>query len=490
MTMKLQDLINSVSVKEVRADISMDISGVYIDSRKVTPGGLFVAVRGFASDGNSYIRSALEKGAACVVTDVRPETDDFPYVLVESDRAAEAVIAANFHGRPADSMKIIGVTGTNGKTTVTNLVKGIIESVTGETVGLIGTNANMIGDTVLPAERTTPDALELHGLFRRMADAGAKYVVMEVSSHALCLNRVEGITFEVGAFTNLTEDHLDFHKTMSEYAAAKALIFRQSKKAVINLDDSWAPTMEAAAKDTGIPVYTFSGEKNEADLTAKDIRLKPDRVSFCALSTGVLEKVRLGIPGMFSVYNGLTALSIAVNLGLDLAASVDALALQSGVKGRAEVVPTDRDFTVLIDYAHTPDALEKILNTVRGFTTGRVIVLFGCGGDRDREKRPIMGEIAARLADYIFVTSDNPRTEDPNDIIAQILPGLEGTKKPVEVIENRREAIGAALRTAKTGDLVLLAGKGHETYQEICGVKHDFDERRVVAEYLSKEVVC
>lgn len=480
--MKLKELINGLEVLEWHADPELEISGVSYDSRKTENGDMFVAISGYASDGHDYINAAAEKGAACILCEKKPELD-IPFVLVSDTRRGLAVAGAHFFGDPARKMKIIGVTGTNGKTTTTNLIKSILEQLCDDKVGLIGTNCNMIGDKIVDTERTTPESFELQKLLRQMCDEGCKYVVTEVSSHALYLKRVYGIEFEVGVFTNLTRDHLDFHKTMEEYGAAKALLFKQSRKGAVNIDDKYAEMMIEAAE---CPIFTYSTRRDDADLTAKNITLKADGVSFCALEIGKLEKVKLAIPGSFSVYNGLAAIAAAVNLGFDLGKVCAALSNCRGVKGRAEIVPTGLDFTVMIDYAHTPDALENIIKAVKGYAPGRVVVLFGCGGDRDKTKRPIMGEIGTTLADFAVITSDNPRTEDPSAIINDILAGVKGKKKTYTVIENRREAIGWAMKNAQKDDIIILAGKGHEDYQIIGVEKHHFDEREVVAEFLSQ----
>ncbi|MGM9521731.1 MAG: UDP-N-acetylmuramoyl-L-alanyl-D-glutamate--2,6-diaminopimelate ligase [Oscillospiraceae bacterium] len=480
--MKLGKVLENTQIVEVRADMDFDITGVCSDSRKTSAGELFVAVRGYESDGHRFISAAASKGAACVVCEEPPEAD-IPYVIVRDSRRAMAVIAGNFYGNPASKMKMIGITGTNGKTTTTNLIKQMLESTVGAKVGLIGTNRNMIGSEELETEHTTPDSMELQMLLRRMADAGCEYVVMEVSSHALYLDRVYGIHFAQGIFSNLTEDHLDFHKTMEAYAEAKAKLFSMCDTAIINLDD---PHGDMMIKASSGKVFTYSARRDDADITAKNIKLHQDSVSFCALTTGRLEKIRINIPGMFSVYNALAAVSSVVCLGVDIEAACSSLNLCSGVKGRAEVVPTGKDFTVLIDYAHTPDALENILDTVNDFAGNRTILLFGCGGDREKTKRPLMGEIAADKADYVIVTSDNPRTEVPGEIIKDILAGLSDTDTPYEVIENRREAIGRAIEIAEPGDVIILAGKGHETYQIIGHEKRHFDEREIVAEFLAK----
>ncbi len=478
--MKLQELLKDVAVLRCTATEDTEICEVRYDSRAVQPGDLFVAIRGYATDGHRYIDKALAQGAAAVVCEEAPE--GAPAVVVENARRALAQIAANRFGHPADSMVMLGVTGTNGKTTTTYLVKHMLEAA-GHKVGLIGTNQNLIGDEVIETERTTPESYELHALFARMRDAGCTHVIMEVSSHSLVLDRVYGIRFAVGAFTNLTQDHLDFHKTMEEYRRAKALLFAISDKGVINLDD---PAAKAMLADAQCPCLTFSCEKDAADLTAKNLKLHADGVEFVAATKGDLARVKLPIPGHFSAENALTALGIVLQLGMPLADAAKSLATATGVKGRVEVVPTDTDYTVLIDYAHSPDGVENVLRAVRGFAKGRVVALFGCGGDRDRTKRPKMGKIAADLADFCIVTSDNPRTEDPKAIIDDILEGMKGTKTPMQVIVDRPEAIHWALAHAQKNDVIVLMGKGHETYQEVNHVKHHMDEREIVADYFAR----
>ena len=477
--MKLQAILQGLEPLEVHADLSREISGICYDSRAVKPGNLFVAICGYDTDGHKYIPMALEKGAACVLCEKAPAEGE--YVLLSDTRRGLALAGANWYGNPAGEMTMIGITGTNGKTTTTYLVKHILEDCLGAKVGLVGTIQNMIGDEVLHTERTTPESLELQALFRHMADAGCTHVVMEVSSHALCLHRVDGVTFDVGVFTNLTQDHLDFHKTMEEYCRAKAMLFARSKVGAVNVDDPWAKEILAHAT---CPVITYSA-KNQAALEATDIRLEPHHVAFTAHYQGTETACTLGIPGAFSVYNALSALSAALALGIAPEQAAASLATARGVKGRAEVVPTPgKDYTVLIDYSHTPDSLENILKTVREFARGRVIAVFGCGGDRDPIKRPIMGKIAADLADLVVVTSDNPRTEDPMAIIDQILVGIPKDQTPTTVIENRRQAIRWAMDNAQAGDVIVLAGKGHETYQEIGHEKFHLDEREEVAAHL------
>ena len=477
--MKLQAILQGLEPLEVHADLSREITGICYDSRAVKPGNLFVAICGYDTDGHKYIPMALEKGAACVLCEKAPAEGE--YVLLSDTRRGLALAGANWYGNPAGEMTMIGITGTNGKTTTTYLVKHILEDCLGAKVGLVGTIQNMIGDEVLHTERTTPESLELQALFRHMADAGCTHVVMEVSSHALCLHRVDGVTFDVGVFTNLTQDHLDFHKTMEEYCRAKAMLFARSKVGAVNVDDPWAKEILAHAT---CPVITYSA-KGQAALEATDIRLEPHHVAFTAHYQGTETACTLGIPGAFSVYNALSALSAALALGIAPEKAAASLATARGVKGRAEVVPTPgKDYTVLIDYSHTPDSLENILKTVREFARGRVIAVFGCGGDRDPIKRPIMGKIAADLADLVVVTSDNPRTEDPMAIIDQILMGIPKDQTPTTVIENRRQAIRWAMDNAQAGDVIVLAGKGHETYQEIGHEKFHLDEREEVAAHL------
>ncbi len=480
--MKLKELLAGIDVIDLRADENMDITGVAYDSRKVQPGDLFVAVSGFAADGNRFIPMAMEKGAVAVVTAKVPSTN-VPYAQVKSDRLALAQIGGNFYNKPAEAMEIIGVTGTNGKTSTTLLLKHVLETVQGAKVGLIGTMENLIGDEVLPSERTTPESLDLQALFARMRDAGCSHVIMEVSSHAIALDRVGGLCYKVAAFTNLTEDHLDFHKTMEEYGAVKARIFSRCEKAVINKDDSWAEFMLNKAS---CPVLTTS-QKTAAGLYAADVQLLSDGVSFTAVYGDKKAQVCLPIPGKFTVYNALSVLGIALQLGIDLDAAAAALKTAKGVKGRVEVVPTPgKDYTILIDYAHTPDGLENVLSSVRGFCKGRLIALFGCGGDRDPIKRPIMGKIGTELSDIAILTSDNPRTEEPGAILQDILKGVDVEKTNPVVLENRPQAIRYAMDIAKKDDIIVLAGKGHETYQEINGVKYPMDERLIVEAYLKE----
>ena len=481
--MKLKALMDGVELT-AGAVRDVEISDVCYDTRTMKPGCLFVALPGYKTDGHRYIARALELGAAAVLCQ-HPPAGEGPWLVTPDARAALAAVSANWFGHPGRSLELLAVTGTNGKTTTTYLLKAMLEGVLGAKVGLIGTNQNMIGEEILPAHRTTPESYEVQQLLREMADAGCTHVVMEASSHALVLHRLDGLAFRAGIFTNLTRDHLDFHGTMEAYRAAKGRLFRQSGTAILNLDDEAG---RYYACTVSVPRLTYSERRDEADLTAKNLRLFPERVEFEAVARGEIARVRLPIPGGFTVYNALGVLACGLALGLPLADCAAALAGARGVKGRIEVVPVPAEFTVIIDYAHTPDALENILTTVRDFTAGRVLCLFGCGGDRDRSKRPLMGAVVGSLADVAVLTSDNPRTEEPEAIIRDILPGLEGTAAERLVEPDRRTAIRRILSLARPGDTVVLAGKGHETYQEVNGVQLHLDEREEVAAYFAGAV--
>ncbi|MCL2820073.1 MAG: UDP-N-acetylmuramoyl-L-alanyl-D-glutamate--2,6-diaminopimelate ligase [Oscillospiraceae bacterium] len=479
--MKLEKLIENIEKISIHADVDKDITGICYDTRTIRSGELFVAIKGYQTDGHEYINDAVSKGAVCIVCEEVPEIS-VEYILVKDSRKALALISAEWFGHPAKALSIIGVTGTNGKTSVTNLIKHIIESLSETKVGLIGTNGNFIGDRELPASHTTPESYEIQKLLEKMTLEGCKYVVMEVSSHALYLSRVYGIEFTVGVFTNLTPDHLDFHGTMDEYASAKSMLFPSCNKSVINIDDDYADQM--AGKSKG-PVITYAVNKSSADIVGKDIKLQADKIEFCILATGSITRAELPIPGMFSVYNTLAAIGATVLLGFDIEDIAPSINSFHGVKGRAEVVPTGYEFTVLIDFAHTPDALRNIISSVRNFAKGRVLTVFGCGGDRDKTKRPLMGLIVTELSDYTIVTSDNPRNENPGSIIDDIIRGLPDTKQ-FTAIENRRDAICTAIDMLKPDDVLIIAGKGHETYQIHGSEKIHFDDREVVLEHIKQ----
>ena len=478
--MLLEELLGKVEILSVEADLGMKIQGISYDSRTVRDGELFIAIRGYETDGHEYIEDALKNGAVCIICEEAPKVS-IPYILVEDSRKVLASASVVWFGSPATNLKLIGVTGTNGKTSVTNLIKHILEESSGSKVGLIGTNGNFIGNRELPTEHTTPESYEMQKLLDKMVLEGCEYVVMEVSSHALYLSRVYGLEYEIGVFTNLTPEHLDFHGTMEAYADAKALLFPNCKKSVINIDDPYADLMISKSKG---PVMTYAINNSSADMIGKDIKLQADRVEFCTLSVGDINRVELPIPGVFSVYNSLASLATSVLLGYDINEIIPTLRTYEGVKGRAEVVPTGLDYTVLVDYAHTPDALRNIITAARDFAKNRVVVVFGCGGDRDKAKRPLMGKIASELSDFAIITSDNPRTEEPGSIINEIVSGIDRSFSSYLVIESRREAICTALDTLNSGDVLIIAGKGHETYQIHGSEKIYFDDREVVAEHI------
>lgn len=469
--MLLKDLLSGISY-EGNADIQ--IKDIVSDSRKVTEGSAFICIKGYETDGHLYAKNAEKSGAAVIIAEEKVDVA-CPLVIVENSRKVMALLCSAFYDNPSKKFTLVGITGTNGKTTTTYLIKNILEKA-GKKVGLIGTNQNMIGDKIIETSRTTPDSFELQALFATMAKEGADTVVMEVSSHALYLDRVAYCDFDVGVFTNLTQDHLDFHKTMENYADAKSILFKMCKKGVVNIDDTFADRILSGATAEIMTAST----KSEADLFAKDIVLKETGVDFTISG----KEFSLAIPGEFSVYNALSAIGACKAMGISDEIIAEGLKSAQGVKGRAQVVNLDHPATFIIDYAHTPDGVENILKTVKGFAKQRVMVMFGCGGDRDNKKRPIMGQIAEKYADFCIVTSDNPRTENPTEIINQILAGMK--KDTHVVIENRRDAIKYAVENAKEGDVVVLAGKGHETYQTIGKENFPFDEEQILFEILKE----
>ncbi|MBQ6847344.1 MAG: UDP-N-acetylmuramoyl-L-alanyl-D-glutamate--2,6-diaminopimelate ligase [Clostridia bacterium] len=472
--MKLKELIECDKKLE-----NLEITGVTCDSRLLKQGFAFVCLNGSASDGHDFAQKALENGAAVIVAERDLGLEN--QIIVSDTHATFALMSANWFGNPANELKLIGVTGTNGKTSVTYMLKKIIESF-GFKVGLVGTIQNMIGEEIIPTKNTTPNAYDLNALFAQMHDKGCTYVIMEVSSHALEQCRVYNLTFEVAMFTNLTQDHLDYHKTMENYLEAKKKLFYMCNTAVINSDDEYA---EKIVEGLNCKIVTYS-TGNASTFSAKGINYRPDSVEYELLSEDILQHIKVKTGGKFTVYNSLCAVCAAIELGFDVGAIADGIETLKGVKGRAEVVPVNRDFTVIIDYAHTPDGLKNILSTFNECKKNRLITLFGCGGDRDKTKRPIMGSVAARYSDFVIVTNDNPRSENPTEIINDILVGLDGTPTPYKVIENRVEAIKYALSIALKDDIIVLAGKGHETYQILSTGTIHLDEREVVAEVLNQ----
>ena len=453
------------------------IGALALDSREVKEKTLFFALPGEKENGGDYIAEAKARGAVCAVCERTPE-EELPYILVPDAHKALALCAAVWYGTPAGKLRLVGVTGTNGKTTTTYLIKQLLEKTLCVKVGLIGTNQNLIGTEALPTERTTPDALTLQRLLARMVEEGCTYAVMEVSSHALALDRVCGLAYTIAAFTNLSRDHLDFHGAMEDYAAAKAALFRQCRAAAVNRDDPWT---ERILRDCACPVYDYG--LHGGHLLAEDMDLSPTGVRFTAREGEVSCPVSVSIPGLFTVYNALAALSMARLSGISLPDAAGALAKVPAVPGRMEPVSAPGlGCRIFIDFAHTPEALAKALEALRPMTPGRIIAVFGCGGCRDKGKRPLMGAAAGQYADLTVLTSDNPRTEDPLAIIRDILPGLSG---PHLVIPDRREAIFRALDLARPGDTVILCGKGHEITQETGGHRLPMDERQIIAEYIN-----
>ena len=476
--MKLFEILRGIEYRS-SADISfVEISGIVTDSRKVKEGYLFVAIPGIDEEkhGRQFIGDAIKNGAAAILTD-EPVFTDIPVITAKPILETLALCCKAFYNDPIKDIKMIGVTGTNGKTTVTNLIRDILSRIKGVKVGLIGTNYIAIGDELKPAENTTPEASELWKIFAEMQKEKCTHIVMEVSSHALALQRVYGISFDVAAFTNLTKDHLDYHGSMESYAHAKSHLFRNSKISAINIDADFHDKMLAAAGETAV---TFTLKSDNASYIVKNVHLSAAGVCFEVTNKNITETVKLGIPGEFSVYNALTAYVVCNEISIDRKAVLEGLACSKGVKSRIEIVQTQKTkATVIIDYAHTPDALDNVLKTIRAITTGKIYTLFGCGGNRDKTKRSEMGEIAGTLSDFCIISSDNPRFEKPMDIINDILPGIKKTECPYIMIENRAEAIEYGIKAAGDGDVLLLAGKGHENYIEIEGVKHHFDEREL-----------
>lgn len=459
-----------------------EITAVDYDSRKVGRGSLFCCLVGEKTDGHNFASMAVEKGASALICQ-RPLPLNVPQLIVPDGREAMARAAACFYGHPEREMTMLAVTGTNGKTSVTYMVKSVAETA-GKKVGLIGTIQNLIGEEKVYTERTTPESVDLFALLRRMADKGVDLVVMEVSSHALAQQRVAGIPFKAGLFTNLTQDHLDYHKTFENYRAAKKKLFAQCGIAILNGDDETAAYMK---EGLSIPVWTM-GIHHPGEFYARGIEITTQGASFHLFTPQGNGRISLHISGLFSVYNAMGTAALCTAAGIPFSCIVKGLEGLRGVAGRLECVDTgDRPFSVYVDYAHTPDALQNVLETARGFTRRRLISVFGCGGDRDHGKRPIMGEIGGRYSDHVILTSDNPRTEDPMDILKAVEEGVKRTATPYIITENRREAIREALEEAGDGDVIVIAGKGHESYQEINGVRHHFDDKEIVLSLLRGE---
>jgi UDP-N-acetylmuramoyl-L-alanyl-D-glutamate--2,6-diaminopimelate ligase len=487
--MKFSELITNLTESRLVSPGSADVAGITYDSRQVKPGYVFVAMQGGSHDGHSYIPAVVESGACGIVAE--REVDGIPmgigYVVVPNGRRALGEMAAPFYGYPSRSMKLVGVTGTSGKTTVTHLIQSVFTTA-GQKAGLIGTLGARINDRLIPTAHTTPESVDVQRILREMADQGVDAVAMEASSHGLHQGRTLGCEFDCGVFTNIARDHLDYHVTFENYLDAKLILFRDYPRtsnkpftAVINADDASA---EAVKKATIGRVVTF-GVTNPADVKAENVDVTDKAVEFDMHHQESRVRIKLNIGGAFNVYNALSATAAGIALGVPLSDIVVGLAHAKAVPGRFESVECGQDFGVLVDYAHTPDELENVLTTARNLVKNRLIAVFGCGGDRDRGKRPIMGGIGAELADIVVVTSDNPRTEDPDFIISQILDGVPaGRRSKVETIPDRREAIHHAIAQAESGDIVVIAGKGHEDYQIFADRTIHFDDREVAREAL------
>lgn len=485
--MKLQELASALLITHIHGDAETEITGIEADSRKIKTGDLFLCIPGLTADGHDYAPKAIALGASALVTE-RVLDLPIPQLVVKDARYAMAALSAHFYGYPSKELKLIGITGTNGKTTSTYLIEKILRD-QGFTTGLMGTIQMKIGDTYTEMERTTQEAVDLQRSFRQMCEQKTDYCIMEVSSHALELGRVKGIHFRSGIFTNLTQDHLDYHKTMDAYTAAKGLLFsrlgnglsadlKDRQYAILNADDAASHTF---SKLTAAQIITY-GIENECDVRATNIRITAQGTEFKLISFAGEAFFRMKLVGKFNVYNALGSIAAALAEGIPLEAIRNSLEDITVVDGRMEVVNEGQDYLVLVDYAHTPDGLENALSTVRDFAEGKVITVFGCGGDRDRTKRPLMGKVTAKYSDYLYVTSDNPRTENPDAILADIVPGLKEVNYPkeqYELIADRKKAIQKAIEGAGPKDVILIAGKGHETYQDVMGVKHDFDDRLV-----------
>ena len=488
--MKLNELLVGLEGLKAKGTLDIEIKGIESNSKNIKEGYLFVAIKGFSTDGHQYVENAIQNGAVAVIIEEGCDLksikvpEGITIVMSPNTRRALAITSSNFYGNPTKKFKLIGVTGTKGKTTTTFMIKEILEKA-GKKVGLIGTIATYInGKKIKDSDRTTPESLELQQIFSQMVEEKVEVVVMEVSSQSLKLHRVDGCEFDIVLFTNFSEDHIskNEHPDMEDYFQSKLKLFQMCRVGIVNTDDLHGAKIPGLFPDSDITTY---GIDNYAKLLAKDITITNSYVDFKVKITDRNERVKTGIPGRFSVYNSLAAICVAQKFGISPEVIKEAL-LEVRVPGRSELVDNKLEIPIMIDYAHSPESLQNILQAVKSYTRGKVISVFGCGGDRDSGKRPIMGEISGRIADFTFITSDNPRTEDPQKIVDQIEEGMKKTKGKYKVVVDRTQAIKEAIKMATKRDIVVLAGKGHEPYQEINGVKHPFDERIIVRDLIDE----
>ena len=486
--MKLNKLLLGLDNLKAKGSLEVEIKGIESNSKNVKDGYMFIAIKGFSVDGHDYINNAIEAGAKVVMVQEGCDLKkiklpaDVTLIMAKDTRQALAICSCNFYDNPSRKFKLIGVTGTKGKTTTTFMIKEILEKA-GHKVGLIGTIATYInGKMISESSRTTPESIELQKIFAQMVDSGVEYVVMEVSSQSLKLHRVDGCDFNIVVFTNFSEDHISEkeHPDMKDYFESKLKLFKMCDNGIINVDDLQVSKIPKLFPESNIMTY---GIDNYCQVLAKDITITNSYVDFRVKVSDRNERVKVDIPGRFSVYNALAAICVAKKIGVPSDKVIEALA-EIKVPGRSEMIPNKKEIPIMIDYAHSPESLQNILSAVKSYTKGKVISVFGCGGDRDKGKRPIMGEVSGKIADFTFITTDNPRTEEPEEIVKEIEEGIKKTKGKYKVVVDRKEAIKEAINMANKQDIIVLAGKGHEPYQEINGKKYPFDERIIVKEII------
>ena len=473
--MKLVEMLGSVKILKCNADPNIEIKDIKYNSKEIEKNDVYVAISGGTADGHSYINEAMAKGAVAVICQRPPDDAALPFIQVEDSRKALAEMSKNYFGRPDEKLHITGVTGTNGKTSTTHFLHHILTQKFGKTVGLIGTNKNITGDKIIPSKNTTPQSYEIFRMMREMVNSGCTHCVMEVSSHALHQSRVQGIKYNLGIFTNLTHDHLDYHITFENYRKAKLILANMSENSIINADDD---------NFKGIKAFTYSIKSKNANIFAENISYNGRNTDFDVIFRGEKYHISIPIPGEFTVYNAMAAISAALNMGLTMEDIIPALTSLEPVTGRCEYLPLDKPFDVMIDFAHTPDGMKSVLSMAKNMAKGRIVTVFGCGGDRDKTKRPLMGKIAADYSDKVIVTSDNSRSERPLAIAYDIIGGIRETDADVDMVLDRETAIKYALENAKKGDLIMLLGKGHELYNEKNGVRTYFNERDIVKKYM------